>query len=452
VTVEPATTPAAAHACDDCLRSAWLVARLAGRIEIARHDEKRLPEVLALGDAELIAALGGDEAPRLREAWRAFDPDAARTAVAAAGLDAVCRHDGRYPGRLRDAADAPRTLFCGGAASGLEALADGSPTVGIVGTRRASRDGLAVARAIGRDLAVAGVPVISGMALGIDAAAQTGALDAGGLSVAVLAGGADVAYPRSKRALHRRLLDDGLVVSEAPPGSRVWKWAFPARNRIIAALADLTVVIEAAERSGSLITGRPGAAPRPRGRSGPGPRDLAAVRRHERAAQGRRHARARRAGRARRALRRRRGAPRTRARGRPARAAPAPRPRRGRRGPRHAGRARRAHRHAGRGRVRRPRRARAPRPRRQPARRPLRGGVVSVSTDGRLAAGIAPSDEVGFVLQMAGVGALVGTALAARRRMRDAAADTFFPPAMWALLFAIATAAFVLVRRLSSGA
>jgi DNA processing protein len=126
--------------------------------------------------------------------------------------------------------------------------------VAIVGTRRASRDGLEVARAIGRDLALAGVPVVSGMALGIDSAAQRGAVDAGGLSAAVLAGGADLPYPRRERHLHQALVEKGLVLSEAPASGRAWRWSFPARNRIIAALAELTVVVEAAERSGSLIT------------------------------------------------------------------------------------------------------------------------------------------------------------------------------------------------------
>jgi DNA processing protein len=92
------------------------------------------------------------------------------------------------------------------------------------------------------------------MALGIDSAAQAGALDAGGLSVAVLAGGADRAYPRSKARLHAELLRRGLVLSELPPGTAPRRWTFPARNRTIAGLADLTVVVEAAERSGSLIT------------------------------------------------------------------------------------------------------------------------------------------------------------------------------------------------------
>jgi DNA processing protein len=92
------------------------------------------------------------------------------------------------------------------------------------------------------------------MALGIDSAAHAGALEAGGPTVAVLAGGADVAYPRSKRALHGRIRERGAAVSEAPPGFVPRRWCFPARNRIIAALASATIVVQAATRSGSLIT------------------------------------------------------------------------------------------------------------------------------------------------------------------------------------------------------
>jgi DNA processing protein len=93
------------------------------------------------------------------------------------------------------------------------------------------------------------------MALGIDSAAHTGALDVAGPTVAVLAGGADVPYPSSKRGLYAQIVaHGGLVVSEMPPGFRAFRWNFPARNRIIAALAPATIVVEAAERSGSLIT------------------------------------------------------------------------------------------------------------------------------------------------------------------------------------------------------
>ena len=124
----------------------------------------------------------------------------------------------------------------------------------VVGTRRASADGLEVARALGRGLAAAGVTVVSGMALGVDSAAHAGALESSGRTVAVLAGGADVPYPPSKARLHGLIAERGCVVGELPPGFVAMRWCFPARNRIIAALAHMTIVVEAARRSGSLIT------------------------------------------------------------------------------------------------------------------------------------------------------------------------------------------------------
>ena len=129
-----------------------------------------------------------------------------------------------------------------------------APAVAIVGARRAGQDGLEVARGLGRGLAAAGVPVVSGMALGIDSAAHAGALEGGGPTLAVLASGADVPYPPSKRGLYRAIVARGAAVSEMPPGFRPFRWCFPARNRTIAGLASLTIVVEATERSGSLIT------------------------------------------------------------------------------------------------------------------------------------------------------------------------------------------------------
>ena len=243
------------RACDSCLRRSWLIGRLTGWIEHARHGTSALPEILALRSDKLIRAVAGEQAGAIAAEHQAFDAEAARAAVNEARLIAVCRHDSAYPPRLLHGRDAPAALFVGGALEHLAAFhGEEQRTVAIVGTRRASPDGLEVARALGRDLAVAGVPVVSGMALGIDSAAQTGALDGGGLSVAVLAGGAEQPSPPSKARLHQRLLERGLVVSELPPGVRPRRWTFPARNRIIAGLADLTVVIEGAERSGSLIT------------------------------------------------------------------------------------------------------------------------------------------------------------------------------------------------------
>ncbi len=123
----------------------------------------------------------------------------------------------------------------------------------VVGARRASSYGREIARELGRELAAAGFLVVSGLAFGIDACAHRGALDAG-LTVAVLGCGADVAYPAAHRSLWRRISEQGLVLSELPPGTGAWRWTFPARNRIMAALAGMTVVVEAAQRSGSLIT------------------------------------------------------------------------------------------------------------------------------------------------------------------------------------------------------
>jgi DNA processing protein len=251
-------------ACDACLRRTWLVARLAGAIEIARHQKRVLRELLSLPDEKLIAALGdaarGDVAAEFEDA----DPAAVRAAAEAAGLAAVCRHDSAYPASLHDLRDRPAVLFVAASADPLERLArlvggaigdgDGPAAVSIVGARRASPDGLEIARALAAGLAAAGVTVVSGMALGIDSAAHAGALEGGTGTVAVLAGGADVPYPSSKRALYRRILEQGCVVSEMPPGATPFRWCFPARNRTIAALGRMTVVVEAAERSGSLIT------------------------------------------------------------------------------------------------------------------------------------------------------------------------------------------------------
>jgi DNA processing protein len=154
----------------------------------------------------------------------------------------------------------------------------------VVGSWRASSYGREVARALGHELAAAGLVVVSGMAFGIDACAHRGALEAG-RTVAVLGCGADLAYPTSHRSLWRRIQERGLVLSELPPGTGAWRWSFPARNRVMAALAGMTVVVEAAQRSGSLITadlaadlGRDlGAVPGPvTARTSAGPNDLLA--------------------------------------------------------------------------------------------------------------------------------------------------------------------------------
>jgi DNA processing protein len=234
-------------ACERCLRRTWLVARLAGWVELARHQGKRLPEVLALSDDDLLRAVAPSEHARSLRELQALDVAELRGAYARAGLEADCRHAPAYPPKLRDDRSAPAVVSRTGPLPG-------GPAVAVVGTRQASPDGLEVARGLGRRQPAAGVTVVSGMALGIDSAAHEGALQAGGRTVAVLAGGADIAYPRSKRNLHARIAESGAVVSEMPPGFVPRRWCFPARNRIIAGLAGVTIVVQAAVRSGSLIT------------------------------------------------------------------------------------------------------------------------------------------------------------------------------------------------------
>ncbi|WP_372789487.1 DNA-processing protein DprA [Paraconexibacter sp.] len=247
-------------ACDTCLRRAWLLGRLAGHLEHAPRARRALRDVLALDDLRLIAALGGGEVPVIHAERAAFDPQVARERTARAGLRAVCRHDRRYPARLHDDTASPAVLFVRDRDEALARLLGGGdldtcpPAVAIVGARRAGPQALETARALGRSLSAAGVTVVSGLALGVDSAAHEGALAGGGRTVAVLATGADRTYPRTKVPLGERIAVSGAIVSELPPGTPAYRWAFPSRNRIIAALAQLTVVVEAAQRSGSLIT------------------------------------------------------------------------------------------------------------------------------------------------------------------------------------------------------
>ena len=127
-------------------------------------------------------------------------------------------------------------------------------SVAIVGARSCSEYGRRTAREFGRVLAAAGVQVISGMALGIDSSAHEGALEAGGKTFAVLGCGADVCYPASKLTIYRKIIRTGGVISEFEPGTPAIDWHFPIRNRIISALADAVIVVEARKKSGSLIT------------------------------------------------------------------------------------------------------------------------------------------------------------------------------------------------------
>ena len=233
-------------ACDDCLRRTDLIAALAGRIEIEWRLRTGRPMLLALTD-EALLGWAGDAAISLR--YAGFDREPADAAIRAAGALAVCRCQDAYPAGLRDLPDPPAVLHV----LGDPALLDGRDAIGIVGSRRCSPYGEEMARSLGRGLAAAGVVVVSGMALGVDSAAHEAAVGTGP-TVAVLATGVDRPYPARKRQLHSRIAATGCVVSEMPPGFAPHRWGFPARNRIIAALSQGTVVVEGTAKSGSLIT------------------------------------------------------------------------------------------------------------------------------------------------------------------------------------------------------
>ncbi|QPH55974.1 DNA-processing protein DprA [Pontivivens ytuae] len=154
-----------------------------------------------------------------------------------------------YPERLMELNDGPLVLWARGDVALVE-----RPVTALVGARNASALGLRMARQLALDLGAVGHVVASGLARGIDTAAHTASLETG--TVAVMAGGIDVIYPASNQELARQIADTGLLLSEAPPGLQPMARHFPKRNRIIAGLATTVVLVEAAERSGSLITAR----------------------------------------------------------------------------------------------------------------------------------------------------------------------------------------------------
>ncbi len=166
------------------------------------------------------------------------------------GIRRLRRRDAAYPSLLGAIHDPPPALFVRGAGS-EEILS--RPAVAVVGARACSAYGRSVARSLARELAAAGLVVVSGMARGIDGDAHRGALEAG-ITVAVLGCGVDRDYPAAHAELARRICERGLIVSEYEPGVEPAPWRFPARNRIISGLCEATVVIEARERSGALIT------------------------------------------------------------------------------------------------------------------------------------------------------------------------------------------------------
>ena len=240
--------------CSSCLRRAFLVAHLAPRIAgLLGRRERRASGLLGLPEDELLAAAAGEQVEEALAFLETLDTDSEREHLAASSFSVLCMHANAYPPLLRQLTDPPAALFAAGRDDTFAVLRE-EPSVAVVGTRRASPYGTEVACAIGRGLGASGVPVVSGLALGIDGTAHRGCLDGGGVPVAVVACGPDVVYPRRHRGLHGHVCERGLVLSELPPGTEPYRWSFPARNRIMAGLARLTLVVEASDPSGSLIT------------------------------------------------------------------------------------------------------------------------------------------------------------------------------------------------------
>jgi DNA processing protein len=164
-------------------------------------------------------------------------------------ISAISKGDVRFPTALAAIHDPPHTLWIKGDVDAMRA-----PSVAIVGSRAASPYAIEVARRLGADLARRNIAVVSGMARGVDSAAHRGALEGGGITIAVFGCGVDVMYPPEHRGLADRIVERGALVSEFPPGMPPLKGNFPQRNRIISGLSLAVVIVEAAEGSGSLIT------------------------------------------------------------------------------------------------------------------------------------------------------------------------------------------------------
>jgi DNA processing protein len=190
-----------------------------------------------------------DVAPEVRRRASRIDVGGLWSQHVAAGIGVCRRGSPSFPQVFDDDPEPPALVLHRG---DLDVLS--GPRVAIVGTRRCTRYGRDVAVELGEGLAAAGVSVVSGLALGIDAAAHVGALHGGAPPIAVVGSGLDVVYPRANRGLWHQVAEGGVIISEWPLGAAPVAWRFPARNRLIAAIADVIVVVESHDRGGSLST------------------------------------------------------------------------------------------------------------------------------------------------------------------------------------------------------
>ena len=239
-------------------RIAWLALKLIpdlgnrSLLRLLRHF--RTPAaVLSAGAAELAAVPGLKEKARLALIKKALvrPPEAEWAALQKEGIHLLCLGDPQYPANLAAIPDPPAVLFVRGATAARDLV-----SIAVVGSRAASPMGLIFTERLCGDLAQAGVTIVSGLAIGIDSSAHRGALKARGRTLAVLGCGPDVDYPRGNVRLRQEICESGAVLTEFPLGTPPAPGHFPMRNRIISGLALGVVVVEAAHRSGSLITAR----------------------------------------------------------------------------------------------------------------------------------------------------------------------------------------------------
>lgn len=208
--------------------------------------------VYEASDTELVSCIGAARGKRLREEIRESKgtsciEETYRKALGL-GIDYHSVEEADFPEKLKMFPNDPYGLYT------IGKKPDDSFRIAIVGARKATGYGLAMAKRLGRLFAEYGIPVISGMARGIDSTAQKSVLENDGATIAVLGSGINVCYPGSLRGLYDTIRQKGSVLSEYPPGTKPMPYYFPIRNRIIAALSDLVIVLEAGEKSGSLIT------------------------------------------------------------------------------------------------------------------------------------------------------------------------------------------------------
>jgi DNA processing protein len=243
--------PVDGGACSQCLRRSWLLAQLNGPLEFCARDRERLLAVLALGDGELIDALGGRRRAELTATYGDFRP---RDAPADVGLGSICSHHPGYPGRLRGPA-APSMLSVAGGVGRMARLT-AAPAVAILGSAAASDYGMEAARGLARGLAASGVTVVSILGDGVAVAAHAGALEAGGATLAVMGSGLGVSPPVRRRGMLDRIRREGCAISELAPDCGGRRWGALASERIPAELAQLSIVVEAEENAGDLFAPR----------------------------------------------------------------------------------------------------------------------------------------------------------------------------------------------------